>query len=104
MGIGNLIKGSLLVTGIGGLIYAGLIKPEITNERFIKTYNQTLLKYADTNNDRVISTVEERNFIKLLQDKEVTLRHDGRLVYRYNGEEVPMERITQWIKEYQPEK
>ncbi len=90
--------GFLILTGTGYYHY-GLIDKQ---KNFEQTYHRALFQYADTNQDGFVSTAEKDEFDKRsLQGKNVKLVAGQPSIYA-NGTEVPLEVLTNWIKEYHP--
>jgi len=96
----KIIVGVTLITIIG-LTSWGMKQDGIRRE-YAQTYSQALLNYADTNHNGLFSTAEVDEFHrKLLKGKGVILIPDNPPKYR-DGAPVPVEVLTEWIKNYRP--
>ena len=111
------IKGTVILSAaaIGALsLYLGIVKPmneraeaiqelEMTfkvHKEFNQVYNNALMKYADRDKDGFVSAAEKDAFDKdLMKDKEVTLVVGDIPRYK-NGDEVPIETVMKWIRNY----
>ena len=109
MGIEKIVKtavGTAIGVGVVASLYFGVIKPinesARINREFSRTYQQALFKYADTNQDGLVSGAENDEFDrKLLHDKGVTLLPSEIPKYK-DGTTVPTKVVTEWIRNYKP--
>lgn len=114
--MGKLQRTLVLISAVGMLTSIPL-KVSLTKTRnelndFYRTYDITLAKYGDVDKDGFISSDEKLRFnYDFLIGKEVTYcgesdARDGRtpLAFYPNGEEVNRTQLTEWLKEYTPNK
>ncbi len=107
------LKQNILNPNVVGMVACAIVgiplfyvycNEEYQTRKYNHTYENALIKYADTNRDGIVSAVEKDAFCTdLLKDKGVTLI-DGRMPKFLNGNEVPIETLTEWIEKYQPSK
>ena len=102
----NVAVGTVIGVGVTAGLYFGIGEPsykKIRRDReFAQTYQQALFKYADTNQDGLVSGAEQDEFDKhLLSGKGVTCIHNQRPKYK-DGSTVPTEVVTDWIIKYKP--
>jgi len=108
MDAGNLFGiglGVVMVGGFGTLIYYADSKSNIRQE-YDDALIRTTVKYADFNNDGLISKEEKDTFYRdLLRNKGARLV-EGEEVPRdiSTGEKIYRETMTQWLKDYVPSK
>jgi hypothetical protein len=113
MDIENIIKPVVATVVIGGLTVGlnfGIIKPAKEsariNREFIQAYHHALFQYADKNKDGLISASEQDKFnVKLISDKRVILTKtlfSGDILKYRDGTTVPIQVVTEWIKNYKP--
>ncbi len=93
-----------IAAGISAGAFYLFIRPTIIEIEYNEAWDKAIFKYADKNQDGIVTAEEGDEFaVDLLKDKGVMQMH-GRLPRYNNGEKVPLETLTKWIKEYRPEK